>query len=61
MLKPSKDANKTLRSIENIITDNKRSKQIDHPKTTRNLDSDKQKQTLRKTLKTGTNLITGMT
>ena len=51
MLKQSKDANKTIRSIQNIITNSKRSKQTDHPKTTLTLDSDKQKQTLRKTRK----------
>ena len=40
-----------MTSIQNIITDSKRSKQTDHPKTTLTLDSDKQKQTLRKTRK----------
>ena len=43
-----------MRSIQNIITGSKRDKQIDHPKTTLTLDSDKQKQTLRKSLKTRT-------
>ena len=41
MLKGSKDANKTMRSIHNIITDSKRDKQIDHPKITLTLNSDK--------------------
>ena len=54
MLKSSKDANKTMRSIQNIIWDSKRDKQIGHPKTPLTLDSDKQKQTLRKTRKTRT-------
>ena len=49
MLKSWKDANKTMRSIQNIITDSKRNKEIDHPKTRHTLDSDKQKQILRKT------------
>ena len=43
MLKSSKDANKTMRSIQTIITGGKRNKQIDHPKTIFTLDSDKQK------------------
>ena len=43
MLKPSKDANKTMRNIQTTITDDKRGKQIDHPRTTFTLDSDKQK------------------
>ena len=43
MLKSSKDANKTMRSIQTIIMDGKRDKQIDHPKTIFTLDSDKQK------------------
>ena len=53
-----------MRSIQNIITDSKRDKQIDRPKTTLTLDSDKQKQTLRKTRKTrreSYQVITGMT
>ena len=54
MLKPSKDANKTMRSIQKIIMNSKRNKQIDHSKTTITLDSDKQKQTLRKARKTRT-------
>ena len=51
MLKPS---NKTMRSIQKIIMNSKRNKQIDHSKTTITLDSDKQKQTLRKARKTRT-------
>ena len=43
MLKSSKDANKTMRSIEAIITDRKRGKEIEHPKTTFTFNSDKQK------------------
>ena len=35
-----------MRSIQNIITDSKRDKQIDHSKITLTLDSDKQKQNL---------------
>ena len=54
MLKSSKDANKTMRSIQNLITDNKRNKEIGHSKTTLTLDSDKQKQILGKTRKTRT-------
>ena len=45
MLKSSKDTNKTMRSIQNIITASKRNKKIDHHKTTLNLESNKQKQT----------------
>ena len=52
MLKPSKDANKTIRSIQNIVTDSKRDKQIDHSKT--RFIFDKQKQILTKTWKTRT-------
>ena len=52
MLKPSKDANKTMRSTQNIFKDSKRDKQVDHHKATLTLDSDEQKQTLRKTQKT---------
>ena len=55
MLKPSKDANKKMRSIQNIITDSKRDKQIHHPKATLTLNSINQKQTLRKTRKTRKN------
>ena len=43
-----------MRSIQGIITNSKRNKQRDYPKTTLTLDSDKQKQTLRKTRKTRT-------
>ena len=43
MLKSSKDANKTMRSTQTLITDDKREKQIDHHKTKFTLDSDKQK------------------
>ena len=54
MLKLSKYANKTMRSIKNIITDSKRDKQIDHPKTALTVYSNKQKETLRNTRKTRT-------
>ena len=43
-----------MRNIQTIITDDKRGKQIDHPRTTFTLDSDKQKKPLRKTQKTKT-------
>ena len=43
-----------MRSIQNLITDNKRNKEIGHSKTTLTLDSDKQKQILGKTRKTRT-------
>ena len=43
MLKSLKDVNRTARSIQTIITDIKKGKQIDHPKTTFTLTSDKQK------------------
>ena len=49
MLKSSKDANKTMRSIQNLITDNKRNKEIGLSNTTLTLDSDKQKQILGQT------------
>ena len=38
-----------MESIQKIIKASKRDKQIDHPKTMLTLDSEKQKQTLRKT------------
>ena len=41
-----------LRSTQNIFKDSKRDKQVDHHKATLTLDSDEQKQTLRKTQKT---------
>ena len=50
MLKLSEDPDKTMRSIQTIITDGERGKEIDHPKTTFIHDSDKK--TLRKTQKT---------
>ena len=43
-----------MRSIQSIIMESKRDKQIGRPKTTVSLDSDKQKQALRKTRKTRT-------
>ena len=43
-----------MESIQKIIKASKRDKQIDHPKTMLTLDSEKQKQTLRKTWKTRT-------
>ena len=43
-----------MRSIQNIITESKRDKQIDRLITTLTLDLDKEKQTLRKTQKTRT-------
>lgn len=52
MLQSSKDANETMRSIQNIIMGSKRDKKIDHPKTILTLDLDEQKQTVRKTRKT---------
>ena len=51
MLQSSKDANETMRSIQNIIMGSKRDKKIDHPKTILTLDLDEQKQTVRKTRK----------
>ena len=54
MLKSLKNANKKTRRIQNIIAYNKRDQQIDSTKTTLTLDSDKQKQTFRKTWKTKT-------
>ena len=47
MLKSSKYANKTMRSIQNIITDRKRDKKIDDHKTTLALYSDKQKRSFK--------------
>ena len=41
-----------MSSIQTIITDGKSGKQIDLPKTTFTIDSDKQKKTLKKTKKT---------
>ena len=60
MLKSSKDANMTMRSIPTIITDRKRGK-IDHSKTTFNLDSDKQKKLQGKHRKQKQQVITDTT
>ena len=48
MLKSLPHSNKSMGSIQYTITDSKRDKQIDHPKTTLTLNSDKQKQNLKK-------------
>ena len=56
MLKSSKDANETMRSIQTIITDGKRGK-IDHSKTTFNLDSDKQKKNFKENTESKNNKL----
>ena len=48
ILKSSKDANKTMKSIQNFITNRKRDKQVYHPKTTLTLDSGKGKTNFKK-------------